>query len=330
MWVLAFLMAAEWMMPEGRQPQAAVSGQGVSVAFGRGNDVLVVSSENGAKSWSEPIALPPHGVLSLGMRRGPRIVREGKTVVVSAIAGEKGRGADGDLWMWRSEDGGKSWSAGAKLNDVAGSAREGLHAMAAGGGKIYAVWLDLREKGTKLVGTVSDDGGKTWSANRVVYASPSGSVCECCHPSLAVDRSGKAWVMFRNSIAGRRDMYVQDWDGGAARKLGLGEWVLNACPMDGGMAAVDPLSGKLASVWRRDKKIYLAWEGAAEVELGEGKHPIVWPGKEGMQVLWMDGTTLRSKEGVVGEGAYPSVAARPNGSAVLVYEAEGKIRFELR
>jgi hypothetical protein len=330
MWTIALLMLADALGPEGRQPQVAASGNFVSVAYGRGNEVLVMNSEDGAKSWSAPV----HGVLSLGMRRGPRIVRDGKIVLVSAIAGAKGRGADGDLWLWRSEDGGKSWSEGSKLNDVEGSAREGLHAMAGGGGKVYAVWLDLRSKGTKLVGTMSADGGKSWSANRVVYASPGGSVCECCHPSLTLDAAGKAWVMFRNSLDGRRDMYVQAWEGGEARKLGSGEWVLNACPMDGGSAVVEAKSGKVFSVWRREKKIYAAWDGAAEVELGEGKHPVAWQGawqgKGDISVVWMDGLGLRGKAGVLtAEGAYPAAAALPDGRAVLAYEAQGRIQLRV-
>ncbi len=331
MWKIAFLMASAAATPDGRQPQVAASGNFVSVAYGRGNEVLVMNSEDGAKSWSAPVALPSRGVLSLGMRRGPRIVREGKVVLVSAIAGAKGRGADGDLWLWRSEDSGSTWSEGSKLNDVEGSAREGLHAMAGGGGKVYAVWLDLRSKGTKLVGTMSADGGKTWSANRVVYASRGGSVCECCHPSLTMDAAGKAWVMFRNSLDGRRDMYVQAWEGGEARKLGLGEWVLNACPMDGGAAVLDSKSGKIFSVWRREKKIYAAWDGSAEVELGEGKQAIAWQGKDAMEAIWMDGPALRSKDGVVAsEGAFPSVAVLGGGEAVLAYEAAGKVRVEVR
>lgn len=137
--------------------------------------------------------------------------------------------------------------------------------------------------------------------------------------------------MFRNSINGRRDMYVQAWQGGEARKLGLGEWVLNACPMDGGMAVVDPKGETIFSVWRREKKIFAAVDGLAELELGEGKHPIAWSGKEGMQVVWMEGPGLRNKEGVVvSEGAYPAVAVLPNGRAVLAYEAAGKIQIEVK
>jgi hypothetical protein len=60
--------------------------------------------------------------------------------------------------------------------------------MATGGnGLIFTTWLDLRAQGTRLYGSTSTDGGATWSPNALVYESPSGSVCECCHPSAAVD-----------------------------------------------------------------------------------------------------------------------------------------------
>ncbi len=39
-------------------------------------------------------------------------------IVISAVVGEKGRGADGDLIAWRSVDGGKTWSVGKAINGV--------------------------------------------------------------------------------------------------------------------------------------------------------------------------------------------------------------------
>ena len=113
------------------------------------------------------------------------------------------------------------------------------------GGEVYCVWLDCRDqqRGSRIFGAASTDGGKTWTKNRQVYSSPSGSVCECCHPSVAYDSSGKLHVMWRNSLQGARDMYMtSSTDGGATFsagvKLGSGTWPLDACPMDGGYLAV--------------------------------------------------------------------------------------------
>ena len=73
--------------------------------------------------------------------------------------------------------------------------------------------------------------------------SPDGSVCQCCHPSVAIDSRGVIQVLFRNSLGGQRDMYLcSSTDGGQtfgkAIKLGQGSWNIDHCPMDGGNLAV--------------------------------------------------------------------------------------------
>ena len=205
----------------------------------------------------------------------------GRTIVVSAIGGTKvaegphahGLPADGNLVVWRSVDGGHTWSQPSAVNDTPASAREGLHAMAVDtAGTLAAVWLDLRATGTKLFGSQSHDSGKTWSRNSLLYRSPDGTICQCCAPSLAATGKEQFAVMFRNSLAGNRDLYVLDWkDGiaGAPEKLGKDSWKLNACPMDGG--GIANLNGHLVSAWRRDKAVYLAEPGKAEKAIGEGK-----------------------------------------------------------
>jgi photosystem II stability/assembly factor-like uncharacterized protein len=111
---------------------------------------------------------------------------------VSAIVGEKvstephahGLPADGNITIWRSVDHGKSWSRSGVVNDVPGAAREGFHAIAEDAkGNLTVVWLDLRVKGTTLYSSRSSDGGRTWSKNVLVYASPSGTICNVArHP----------------------------------------------------------------------------------------------------------------------------------------------------
>src|SRR2546426_962754 len=107
----------------------------------------------------------------LGRHRGPRVAISGNTLVVSAISSEAG-----DLMAWRSTDGGKSWLAPATINDTPKAAREGLHTMAADAdGHMAAAWLDDRGgKGKRLYGAFSDDSGRTWSRNVVLYESPEG------------------------------------------------------------------------------------------------------------------------------------------------------------
>jgi hypothetical protein len=110
---------------------------------------------------------------------------------------------------------------------------------AAPDGTVYCVWLDLRNHRTQVYGAASADGGASWQEERLIYESPDGSVCECCQPQTAYDPQGHLYVMWRNQLAGARDMYLaHSEDNGQtfsqAVKLGRGTWPLNACPMDGG------------------------------------------------------------------------------------------------
>jgi hypothetical protein len=341
MTVLALLLAVQFAPQSAevpnRQPQLAVDGSRLALAYGSGDRVYFAESKDAGKSWGKPVVVSSQGKLSLGMRRGPRIAVTTQAIVISAVVGEKGRGADGDLIAWRSVDGGRTWSTGQTINNVPSAAREGLHAMAAGGkGLLFTTWLDLRAKGTRLYGSTSTDGGTTWSPNVLVYESPSGSVCECCHPSAAVDAQGRIFVMFRNSLEGNRDMYVvQSDDGGRtfgrAAKLGSGTWKLNACPMDGGALQIDS-TGRAVSVWRREGEVFLSTGSGHEQRLGPGRQPILAATPRGPVLAWTEGKALKvirpgqaSAAILDGDAAFPSMVALPNGSVALAWEQKGAI-----
>lgn len=284
-----------------QQPQVAVDAQGnIHLVYGVGDIVRYCRSTDGGKHFSTAIDLPPTHTISLGMRRGPRIAVTDKAICVAVVGGEQGKGRDGDVLAMRSLDGGKTWSKPTLVNDAANSAREGLHALAAGpGGKMACVWLDLRHKRTEVMASMSHDGGSVWSKNVLVYHSPQGSVCECCHPSAAFDRRGRLAVLWRNSLDGARDLYVATSDDGKSfdqpRKLGVGTWQLNACPMDGGAIAALP-KDQWATVWRRDQSIYLALvDDKQERLLGPGEQPSVAATSQGPLVVWLTkrGSTLQ-------------------------------------
>ena len=321
-------------LADARQPQAAVNNQGhIFIAFGAKNAIYCAASRDRGKTYGEPVLVGQVKNLSLGMRRGPRIATGGGSIVVTAIGGDLGGGKDGDLLAWRSKDGGKSWSEPVRVNDVPAAAREGLHAMTAGPfGFVYCVWLDLRERGTQIFGSASVDGGATWSENRLVYRSPSGSVCECCHPSIAMGRDGQLHVMWRNSVDGDRDLYVaSSSDTGktfsGAQKLGSGNWMLDACPMDGGAIAVGP-DRKVTAVWRRENQVYLS-TGDDEELLARGEQPWTASGEE-TYVVWLNKRPGelwlrrgdRDSEKIADNAVDPVVAASPgkSGSVVVSWE----------
>ena len=293
-----------------KSPHAAVGADGTAyVAFGSGDDIYVAASPDGGRRFAPPVRVGSAGKLALGMRRGPRVAVAGRSVVVSTICGRQGGGRDGDVVAWRSADGGKSWQGPVTVSGVPGAAREGLHAMEPGpGGEVACAWLDLREKGTTLFCAVSKDGGKTWGQNRVVYRSPDGTICECCHPSLAFDGRGRLYAMWRNWLGGARDMYLaRSEDGGrtfgGAQKLGEGTWPLNACPMDGGMLAAGAGGAAVTTVWRRRREMFACAPGGRERGLGPGEQGWVAADASGTaHAVWIVGRPGRLLAAVLPRG----------------------------
>jgi hypothetical protein len=323
-----------------REPQIASSSKLVALTFGSANSIYVQTSTNQGESFSAPVKVSQMNVLPLSRHRGPHIAISESTLIVTAVAGNAeatgshahGLASDGDLYAWRSTDGGKSWSKGARINEVAASAREGLHALAAdGGGNIFAVWLDLRDGGTELYGSLSRDSGATWSANVPVYKSPDGHICECCHPSAAYSNDGTLDVMWRNCLGGSRDLYIaHSRDGrtfGQPEKLGLGTWKMDACPMDGG--GLTHSKGKAITAWRREADLFLAEPGKAETKIGRGRDIAVAANMDKVYALWIEDSQLKlwvnGKTEILAESAaFPSVKTLPGGGAVAAWEQDGE------
>lgn len=327
-----------------REPQMAARGSSVFLTFGAGSSIYFSSSQDAGKSFSQPVRVAEAAILPLSRHRGPRIAVSGRAIVITAVTGKTlsegphahGLPSDGDLLAWRSLDEGKTWSKGVRVNDIPGAPTEGLHALASDSrGNLFAAWLDKRSgKGTQLFGALSSDSGVTWQKNVLIYASPDGSICECCHPSAAFDADGRPVVMWRNELEGARDLYLSRANSAgefeAPAKLGQGSWQLNACPMDGGGMAM--AKGKLVTAWRRNKQIYLASPGEKEREVATGSDVslagtprgiyAVWSSSEGVKALVpgsKDPTTLAT------QGTFPNIVALANGEAVAAWELEGRI-----
>ena len=333
------------MAPDGpaRSPQLAASGSMVALTFGAGHGIYFSASHDRGETFSAPVKIAEGGVVPLSRHRGPHIALSGRIIVISAIAGRKvaegphahGLPADGDLFVWRSTDGGKSWSKGAVVNDVPGAPTEGLHSLAADAkGNFFAAWLDKRTgTGTQLYGARSADGGATWSRNVLIYQSPEGAVCQCCSPSAAIDASGRILVMWRNWLAGARDMYLaRSRDGlsfSQAEKLGTGNWQLNACPMDGGGLAVS--ANGILTAWRRGENLFLAAPGQTETQVGLGKDVALTLSGGRPYLIWTNGTKIESWidgriETLSAGGAFPVLASLPRGGVLAAWEEAGGIQ----
>ncbi len=321
-------VAPSSIVAQANQPQLAAARDGtIWLTFGANDTIYVSSSKDNGGSFSPAVAVNlPAGKLSLGMRRGPRIAANKNRVVVSAIFGQQGGGKDGDLLAWRSGDGDK-WEGPEKVSDIPGAAREGLHAMGTGMDEGFvAVWLDLSGKGTMVMGCFSSNGGRDWSANKIVYISPEKTVCECCHPSLGFGPFGEVAAMFRNSLRGARDMYVATSpDGGRSwaesTKIGAQTWEIAACPMDGGAVGFDR-GGGLVSVWRSQDKLYLG-RGIASTEIASGKNPWLAMGGTTPYLVWQSGSGVYFQ---VGTNVATRVQLAENGTdPVVVVSKDGPI-----
>jgi hypothetical protein len=324
------------------EPQIAASGSLIGLTFGAGGGIYFSASHDSGGTFSTPVQVAGAAVVPLTRHRGPRIAFSGRTIIISAVTGKKlaegphshGLPSDGDLIVWRSIDDGKTWSKGIVVNDVPGAPTEGLHSLAADEkGGLFAVWLDKRgEKGTRLYGARSVDAGVTWSKNVLIYQSPEGSICECCHPSAAYDPNGQLLVMWRNWLAGARDMYLaRSVDGKVfttPEKLGTGSWQLNACPMDGGGLVAS--AGRTVTVWRRNDSLMMAEPNKPETQIGIGKDVAlalsrgrayaIWSAASGI-TLWDDGKI----KVLAAAGAYPALAAMPAGGVLTAWEENGAI-----
>jgi BNR repeat-like domain len=325
------------------EPQMAANSSMVVLAFGAGKAIYFTCSRDGGNTFAAPTKVAEGGIIPLSRHRGPRIALAGNTIVITAVAGNKpeesghahGLPSDGDLLVWRSQDGGKTWSKAKPINDVPGSATEGLHALASDGmATLFAAWLDKRgSKGTKLYSARSTDGGLTWSKNVAVYQSPDGSICECCHPSVAIGAAGELVAMWRNSLVGSRDMYLATSHDGLTfstpRKLGRGTWHLNACPMDGGGLAVS--STKTVTAWRRDADVFIAEPGQPEQQVGTGKDVALALSGGRTYVAWVNGSKVEvwidgKVELLSNAGAFPSLSSLPGGGVLAAWEENGAIQ----
>ena len=313
--------------PGSREPQLAVGSDGhVALAWA---DKGVIRCCYGAPDEQREF-LGVHGMVeklrySVGMRRGPRVaLLDGDHVVLTAIGGEQGGGKDGDVWCWRNVPEKKGWYAALRVNSVAGSAREGLHALARSvQGELYCAWIDLRSGKPQIWGALSADGGATWKNEALV--SGTAEICPCCAPSVAFDEEGRVCVMWRGVSAGARDMQLARSDDAGksfapAAKLGTGTWKLDACPMDGG--ALADLGGKLTGVWRREGSIYLAGDSALERRIGAGEQAwiaggtIVWLEKRGARLFALL-PGAKEPQTLAESANDPVIAAPPDGKGAL-------------
>lgn len=322
------------LVREGSSPQIAVDSRGtIRMVFGRSDSIFVVTSTDDARSFSAATVVGVVPGMHLGNTRGPTIASSANRSAILAID-TKGKLSVFELdhrtnrWLRRPDP----------LNTVDGSAPEGLGTVAADNeDNFYFTWLDLRDaRQNQIYFAKLAKGATARPANRKVYSSPDGHVCECCRPTVAAPGREVA-VMFRNWLGGARDLYImRSRDGGAtfsdATKLGHGTWKLDACPMDGGAMTLSD-RGEVVTTWRRELEIYVARPGQAEERIATGRAPMLASRGKNTVVVWQDGRDIKLRAvdavaaTVVGQGRLPQVALLRDGTTLVAWERDGKVYF---
>ncbi|MBN8827060.1 MAG: exo-alpha-sialidase [Spirosoma sp.] len=304
----------------------------VHLVYGQDSTIFYAVATKKHASFSQPIAVAMLSQLVAGAKRGPQIAATENYVVITAV------NRAGNLFAYSLDRKSGRWSSAVRINDVPEIAKEGFQAIASASPSVFhATWLDLREdKRNKIVMTTSRDGGRTWSTNRVVYHSPSGTVCECCKVSIAAT-GDEVYIQFRNWLNGSRDLYLaHSANGGAtfapAQKLGSGTWKLNACPMDGGAVTLSS-AGQPLTVWRRENTLFTCQPGQAEQAIGTGRNITAATGPSDTAVVWDEGGIVWLKRNGndpinLGKGQLPSVALTDQ-VAICVWEADGQVMMKI-
>jgi len=323
------------ILSEGRQPQIGVDGKGVvRVIFGLQDEIFCTTSNDQGTTFGKPVLVAKVAGMHLGMSRGPQIASSDKYSVITAM--DKA----GNIHWFRLNNSSGEWKNMGVVNDLKGSAPEGLMGLTADKkDNFYAVWLDTRTGEHNQVYFSSLSGrALNWSANILAYRSPEGHVCECCKPNIAVQGATVA-IMFRNWLDGSRDLYLlKSPDRGksfaTAQKLGTDTWKLNGCPMDGGGIVVGQ-SGIIRTTWQRKGVVYYAEPGKPENYIAKGRECNVTETDDNKAVLTYqvnDTVKLIRAENksplVIGEGGFLKSVVLKDHKILCVWEQDNKIKYK--
>ncbi len=317
----------DFVIAKGQMPALTTEANGaIDLVYGIGDSIMFSQSTDMGKSFSSPVVIDVLSGLYSYATRGPQIAATDNGLIVTACTSK------GNIISYFKTNG--KWHKGAVVNDLPDVAPEGLTDLSADGNNAFAVWLDIRgNHRNKIVGARSDDGGKTWLPNQIIYTSPDSVVCACCKPSVTV-QGKNIYVMFRNWLHGNRDLYLlKSLNGGTsfseAQKLGKGNWKLDACPMDGGGLAVNE-NGKVETVWRRKDTVYSDVPGAAELGLGKGRNCTVASLKNKFFYAWSDSSKIKllkpgGNSEFLGNGMLPVLTPLNDNHVICAWENEKEI-----
>ena len=324
---------ANFIIGNGQQPQITIDNLGtIRIIYGNADKIYCATSVDNGLTFPDIQKVGEIKDMHLGMSRGPQVATSKNYTLVAAIDKK------GSVHIFQLQHQSGKWTKVSLANDRAGSAPEGLMSIAADrNDNFYAVWLDIRnDKNNKICFAKTTDKGLLWTKNKIAYASPDKTVCECCKPTIVVSGS-KVIIMFRNWLLGSRDLYLLQSDNKGILfkepvKLGNGTWKLSGCPMDGGGLIINDKQ-QIKTVWQRQGSIYYATPGEAENEIGKGRGCSIIDSKNPI-ITWQEGNKLKVKEFNkaevldAGVGGFIKAIRTKDKNIFCTWEQEGEITFK--
>jgi hypothetical protein len=305
--------------------------------------ILYRRSDDAGRSWTRPVRVDKGRPAAYHFGAGDvRLAADGGALLAIWSATGDGPHDSGPLVVARSTDAGRSWTAAAS---PAGEGRAGRRypALAGGGGRFVAAWID-RASNAKLLASVTEDAGATWSAPAVI----DGDMCECCW-NAAHASGGRVSVLFRDKDP--RDMKVAtSADGGrtwATKPAGPQGWAFNGCPHVGGaLAGGDTLHALTWTGSEAEMGLHVGPVGGKQSRLGGpgAKHADLASSGPRLAAVWNEGGAAwaasspdgaswsepQRLSGAKSKAAYPRVVAAGGAFRAFWLEKEGEGPARLR
>ena len=146
----------------------------------------------------------------------------------------------------RSRDGGRTFSAPVAAHG--GDARRpGFTTLATDPeGGLACGWIDSRNQAQQPFLSTMPAGSDSFAPEQLAFAGPIGGkgICPCCDVAVAVAPDRSAFVAFRNSDSGHRDIWLARTEDGAKAPFNAPipvsqePWTFDGCPHDGPSLAV--------------------------------------------------------------------------------------------